>query len=222
MSPILCRAMKNSAKAKAGDRVELPIFMIRGQRVIMDTDLAVIYRVTTKALNQAIKRHEDRFPEDFAFQLTQKEVMSLRAQASKPSPQNAEHERDAKQWSQSVTTVLQGVDNESIRGVAVPFLSRKERHRRVGNLPWVFTEHGALMAANILRSPRAVQMSVYVVRAFIKQREQLMANAAIFRHLAEIDKTLLEHDDVLRTIWNQLQPLLDPPPEEPKPRMGFA
>ena len=88
--------------------------------------------------------------------------------------------------------------------------------------PWVFTEHGALMAANILRSPRAVQMSVYVVRAFIKQREQLAANAAILKRLAEIDKSLLEHDDVLRTIWTELQPLLSPPPEKPKPRIGFV
>jgi len=78
------------------------------------------------------------------------------------------------------------------------------------------------MAANILRSPRAVQMSVYVVRAFVRLREQLAANAAVLQRLAEIDKTLIEHDDVLRTIWTHLQPLLAPPPEKPKPRIGFV
>jgi hypothetical protein len=89
------------------------------------------------------------------------------------------------------------------------------------SLPWVFTEHGALMAANILRSERAVEMSVYVVRAFVKQREALATNAVILKRLAEIDKTLLEHDSALKIIWHRLQPLLVPPPETPKPKIGF-
>ncbi|HEY8995096.1 MAG TPA: ORF6N domain-containing protein [Lacunisphaera sp.] len=88
-------------------------------------------------------------------------------------------------------------------------------------LPWVFTEHGALMAANILRSERATEMSVYVVRAFVKQREALATNAVILKRLAEIDKTLLEHDSNLRLLWSRLQPLLSPPPAPPKPRIGF-
>ena len=77
------------------------------------------------------------------------------------------------------------------------------------------------MAANILRSERAIEMSLYVIRAFVKMREQLAANAAILKRLAEIDKTLLEHDQGLRTIWTKLQPLLAPPPEPPKRRIGF-
>lgn len=89
------------------------------------------------------------------------------------------------------------------------------------HLPWVFTEHGALMAANILRSDRAAEMSVYVVRAFVKQREALASNAAILKRLAEIDKTLLEHDSGLRLLWSRLQPLLSPAPVPPKPRIGF-
>jgi len=96
-------------------------------------------------------------------------------------------------------------------------LRRGEAYR-----PWAFTEHGALMAANILHSERAAQMSVYVVRAFIQMREHLSANAAILRRLAEIDKTLLEHDSALRAIWTKLQPLLAPPPEPPRRRIkGF-
>ena len=85
----------------------------------------------------------------------------------------------------------------------------------------MFTEHGALMAANILNSPRAVAMSVYVVRAFVNMRGELAANAAILKRLAEIDKTLLIHDIALREIFEKLRPLLAPPPAPPKPEIGF-
>ena len=87
--------------------------------------------------------------------------------------------------------------------------------------PHAFTEHGAIMAATILNSPEAVAMSVYVVRAFIKQRELLMAQSDVLKKLAQMDAKLLKHDDVLRVIWRELQPLLNPPPEPPKPRIGF-
>jgi hypothetical protein len=85
----------------------------------------------------------------------------------------------------------------------------------------VFAEHGALMVANILNSPRAVAMSVYVIRAFVKMRGELAANAAILKRLAEIDKTLLIHDVALREIFEKLRPLLVPPPVPPKPEIGF-
>ena len=87
--------------------------------------------------------------------------------------------------------------------------------------PWAFTEHGALMAANILRSERAVQMSVFVVRAFVRLREQFAANTAILKRLAEIDKTLLEHDSALRDLYRKLLPLLQPSPEPRKRSIGF-
>jgi hypothetical protein len=93
--------------------------------------------------------------------------------------------------------------------------------RRRSHLPWAFTEHGALMAANILRSDRAVQMSVFVVRAFVRLREQVAANTAILKRLAEIDKTLLEHDSALRDVYRKLLPLLQPPADPPKRRIGF-
>jgi hypothetical protein len=93
--------------------------------------------------------------------------------------------------------------------------------RNIRHRPWVFTEHGALQAANILRSDRAIAMSVYVIRAFIEQREKLAANVAILKRLAEIDKTLLEHDTALREIYQKLLPLLAPPPEPSRPQIGF-
>src|SRR6266550_8344649 len=92
-------------------------------------------------------------------------------------------------------------------------------HRKY--LPHAFTEHGALMAATVLNSARAVAMSLYVIRAFIKMREDIAANAAILKRLAEIDKTLLLHDGALRDIYQKLRPLLQPPPEPPKPEIGF-
>jgi hypothetical protein len=88
-------------------------------------------------------------------------------------------------------------------------------------LPLAFTEHGALMAANVLSSPRAAAMSIYVIRAFVKMREELAANAAILKRLAEIDKTLLTHDLALRDIYLKLRPLLEPAPPAPKPQIGF-
>jgi hypothetical protein len=163
------------------DPIPARIFSLRGHRVILDADLARLYGVPTKAFNQALKRNVHRFPEDFAFQLTEEEVENLRSQ---------------------IVTSSAG-------------------HGGRRYLPWVFTEHGALMAANILRTARAVEMSVYVVRAFVKQREALATNAAILKRLAEIDKTLLEHDSALKILWHRLQPLLAPPSETPKPKIGF-
>jgi len=88
--------------------------------------------------------------------------------------------------------------------------------------PWAFTEHGALIAANVLRSDRAIQMSVFVIRTFVRMREQVAANATILKRLAEIDKSLLQHDTALRDIYRKLAPLLQPPPDPPKRRIGFV
>jgi hypothetical protein len=93
------------------------------------------------------------------------------------------------------------------------------QHRKY--LPWAFTEHGALMAANILNSPRAVSMSVYVIRAFIRLREELAANTTLEKRLAVIEKTLVSHDSALRDVIQKIRPLLLPPPEPPRKRIGF-
>jgi hypothetical protein len=99
--------------------------------------------------------------------------------------------------------------------------SRHGLHRGAAYRPWAFTEHGALMAANVIRSEGAVRMSVFVVRAFVRLREQATANAAILKRLAEIDQTLLQHDSALRDVYRKLQSLLAPPPETPQRRIGF-
>ena len=186
---------------------QLPIFEIRGQRVILDTDLARIYGVETKKFNQAIKRNRDRFPADFAFQLTANECRNLKSQFVTSSLQISDNKDDTSNWSQIVTSS--------------EFAAERSKHRGKTYLPWAFTEHGCLMAANVLRSERAVCMSVYVIRAFVQMREQLTANAEILKRLAEIDKTLLEHDQSLQIIWMKLQPLLAPPPVPAKKPIGF-
>jgi hypothetical protein len=166
---------------KAKKRIEQLILEIRQQKVLIDADLAAIYGVQTRALNQAVKRNIERFPEDFIFQLSAEEKSKL------------------------IT------DCDHLAGL-----------KFAKSMPLAFTEHGAIMAAMVLSSPEAVAMSVFVVRAFMQMREQLAANAAILKRLAEIDKTLLQHDSVLRATWTKLQPLLSPP-EPPRRRIkGFS
>jgi len=181
--------------------VDSLILTIRGHKVLLDADLAKLYGVQTRSLNQAVKRNEDRFPEDFRFQLTAAELVGLRLQIAASSSQGTDSKGDISNRSQIVIG------------------SQKHRDPRVR--PWVFTEHGAIMAATVLNSRDAVAMSVYIVRAFIRMREQLVVNAAILKRLAEIDKSLLQHDSALRDIYHKLLPLLQPPPDPPRRRIGF-
>jgi hypothetical protein len=162
----------------------LPLIQtIRGQRIIWAADLAKLYGVPTKRLNEQIRRNRVRFPTDFMFQLT-------------------------------------AVERDELSALRSQFATLKRgQHQKYR--PYAFTEHGAIMAANVLNSPQAVAMSVYIVRAFVQQREILAANDAILKRLAEIDKTLMIHDEALRDIYHKLLPLLQPPPETPKPRIGF-
>jgi hypothetical protein len=171
----------------------IQILTIRDQKVVLDVDLARIYGVPTRVLNQALRRNKRRFPADFAFQLSGEEYDAMRSQ---------------------IVIASSGAKNKRSQIVT-------ESRRNIRYRPWVFTEHGALQAANILRSNRAIAMSVYVIRAFIELREKVAANAAILKHLAEIDKTLLEHDSALRDIYQKLLPLLTPPPEPPRRQIGF-
>ena len=167
--------------------VDSLIVTVRGRKVLLDADLAAIYSVTTKRLNEQVKRNKRRFPDDFMFRLTAEEarkVISSRSQFA---------------------TLKQG--------------------QNIKHLPYAFTEHGAIMVATILSTPEAVKMSVFVVRAFVRMREQLTANAGILRRLAEIDRTLLLHDKDLSALWDHLRLLLEPPgdpdSDEPAPEIGF-
>jgi hypothetical protein len=156
------------------------IYLIRGQKVMLDSDLAEIYGVTTRRLNEQVGRNSDRFPPDFGFQLTTEEFAALMSQIA---------------------------------------TSKKGRGGR-RKLPWVFTEHGAIMLASVLNSPVAVEASVRVVRAFVRLREILASNRELAHKLAELERKFEGHDDAIRNLFEAIRQLLRPP--EPKRRkIGF-
>jgi hypothetical protein len=141
------------------------ILVVRGQRVLLDADLAQLYGVSTKAFNQAVRRNRGRFPGDFLIDLTNQEVASLRSQF-------------------------------------VTLKTGRGEHRKYRQL--AFTEHGAIMAATILNSPRAEQMSVYVVRAFVKLRESLAAHTVLARELTMLKSRVDTLDDDTRSQFDQV------------------
>jgi hypothetical protein len=176
------------------------ILTVRDQKIVLDVDLARVYGVLTKRLNEQFRRNRKRFPKDFAFQLTAEEYEGLRSQFA---------------------TLKEAQQSGGVNRSQTATLKRgRGQHRKYR--PWAFTEHGALQVANILRSERAIAMSVYVIRAFIELREKVATNAAILKRLAEIDKTLFLHDSALRDIYRKLLPLLSPPPEPPRRQIGFS
>jgi hypothetical protein len=161
-------------------RIEDMIFLIRGQRVMLDSDLARIYGVTTGQLNQAVKRNIGRFQDGFAFRLERQEFANL--------------------ISQTVISSFYG-------------------GRRT--LPWVFTEHGALMLGNVLNSKVAVEASVRVVKVFISMREQLAANKELARKVAELEGRVGEHDEALKDLFEAIRQLIEPLAEEKHREIGF-
>lgn len=160
------------------ERIESRILLIRAHRVMLDSDLAELYGVTTKRLNEQVKRNKQRFPADFMFQLTSDEAKSLRSQIA-----------------------------TSKRG--------GRRYR-----PYAFTEHGAIMAASVLNSHRAIEISVYVVRAFVKLREMLRTHKELARKLAELEKRIEGHDEEIMALFEAIRQLMEPPERSPK-RIGF-
>jgi hypothetical protein len=172
--------MDSEPNLAARKQIAARILDLRGEKVMLDADLAELYEVPTKVFNQAVKRNEARFPADFMFQLTAKEKVEVVT--------NCDH---------------------------------LKRLKYSPVLPWAFTEHGALMAANILNSPRAAEMSVYVIRAFVQMRAELTKHLDLARRLAEIEKTLIGHDTALRDLYQKIRLLLLPPPESNRREIGF-
>jgi hypothetical protein len=186
------------------DQLGRLIYEIRGERVMLDSDLASIYSGETKALNRAVKRNRDRFPKDFLFQLTEDEWKNLRYQ---------------------IGTASSSREHQSLRyQIGTSSLGHGGRRNR----PYAFTEHGAIMAANVLNSRRAVQMSVFVVRAFLKMRALLGDKRDLAQKLASLEKELKKrldvHEAVIVTILQRVMDIIDPPvaPEPPKPHIGFT
>ena len=162
------------------ERIQQSIYLIRGRRTIIDADLAVMFDVPTKVLNQAVKRNIERFPEDFMFQLTKEEKDEVVT--------NCDHLKQLK-YSQT--------------------------------LPYAFTEHGAIMAANVLNSQKAIIASVYIVRAFVRLREMLATNKELAHKLSELEKRIDKHDEAIISLIKAIRGLMEPPPVKPKGRIGF-
>lgn len=162
-------------------RIEQRILLMRGERVIVDADLAEFYGVPTKALNQAVKRNIERFPADFMFRLTPEE-----------------------------------------RDEVVTNCDHLAKLKYSKSLPYAFTEHGAIMAASVLNSPRAVEVSVFIVRAFVQLRRTLSDNKDLNRKLADLERHLRTHDRQIVSIMEALRQLASPKPIPPKRRIGFV
>jgi hypothetical protein len=161
-------------------RVDSRILLLRGRRVILDSDLAELYRVPAKRLNQQVTRNAHRFPADFRFRLSRTEYENLRLQ----------------------------------------FATSNLGHGGRRYLPYAFTEHGAVMAATVLNSERAIQMSIFVVRAFVRMRETLVAIPQIAAKLTELESRLESHDADIQELVEALRELMSPPARNSK-KIGF-
>jgi hypothetical protein len=171
--------MANEPAMTPMEGIDTKIHLIRGQRVMLDSDLAAVYGVPTKRLNEQIKRNLGRFPEDFAFQLSSEELENMRSQIATASRRNI-------------------------------------RYR-----PWAFTEHGAIMLASILNSGRAVEMSVFVVRAFVRMRELVLGNRQLAAKLDELESRVGAHDEAIAELVTAIRQLLEPPADQPRREIGF-
>jgi hypothetical protein len=160
--------------------IERAIFLLRGHKIILDVDLAALYGVETRRLNEQVRRNAARFPKDFVFQLSPGEFNDLKSHFATSS----------RAWG-----------------------GRRKR-------PFAFTEHGALMAAAVLSSPRAVEMSILVVRAFVRLRTLLLANARLAAKLAELERVLATHDSQIVALFEAIHELMEPATNPPK-RIGF-
>ena len=160
-------------------RIERAILIIRGQKVMLDADLAGLYGVSTRVLNQAVKRNRSRFPSDFMFRLTKGE--------KEEAITNCDHLR---------------------------------KLRFSPSLPNAFTEHGAIMLASLLNSHRAIEVSVHVVRTFVRLREMLSTHKEVSRKLSELEKKVEGHDEHIRALFQAIRQLMAPPDKKQR-RIGF-
>lgn len=188
-----CHRVKGGQMAKHNltvltRRVESKILVMRGRKVILDSDLAELYGVEVKRLNQQVKRNAERFPQDFVFRVT---ANGLRLQIA----------------TSNAKAKSKGKPQTSTRG--------GRRYR-----PYAFTEHGAIMAATVLNSKRAVEMSIFVVRAFVRMREALATNQRIVAKLKELETRVGNHDADIQEIVDAIREMMKPP-AAPGRKIGF-
>jgi hypothetical protein len=174
-------------------RITQSIHFLRGQKVMLDSDLAALYGVTTAALNQAVRRNPARFPADFMFRLTEEEEEDLKCQI--------------------------GISNKGTRLISQFVISKRGRGGR-RHQPYAFSEQGVAMLSSALNSARAVKVNIAIMRAFVKLRETLETNRELARKFAELEKRLGKHDDEIAAIIDAIRQLMAPP-EKPRREIGF-
>lgn len=207
---------KKQKPAFPSTTIEGRIHLVRGHKVILDRDLAELYGVSTKALNQAVKRNAQRFPDEFVFRLTQDEDGSLRSQLvalNDPAASPA----SIPTRSQFVTGSQEAGSVQILRSQNV---TTKETRGGRRYLPYAFTEHGALMAANVLRSRRAIQMSVVIVQTFVRLQRMAVSVDALSRKVEELERATHENRDQIKQIVAAIRQLMAPP-EKPRREIGF-
>jgi hypothetical protein len=176
------------------------IHWVRGEKVLLDFDLATLYGVPTKTLNQAVKRNATRFPEDFMFQLSAEETRFLRSQFVTAKSQTVDNQFILPKWSQFVTS------------------SRKHRGRRYR--PYAFTEQGVATLSSVLNSEGAVKVNIAIMRAFVKLRQTLETNRELARKFSELEKRVGKHDEGIGAVLEAIRQLMAPP-EKPRREIGF-
>jgi hypothetical protein len=188
---------RQSASIIPVERIQSWILLIRGQKVILDSDLARLYGVPTKRLNEQVKRNPDRFPLDFVFRLNREEFDGL--------------------ISHLATSNVERVE----KGEVVANCDHLQRLKFSSVLPYAFTEHGAIMAASVLNSPQAVRTSIFVVRAFVRLRQVLASNETLARRLERLEEAVGTHDRQIVAIVDALHLLMPPEGEPPREPFGF-
>lgn len=168
------------------------VLLVRGEKVMLDVDLATLYGVSTKALNQAFRRNKNRFPDDFVFQLTREEFELM--------------------WSQIVTT------SENAQAMRSQIVTTSQKYRRSDSLPFAFTEQGVAMLSSVLRSSRAVEVNIAIMRTFVQLRRLMDSNADLARKIEGLEK---KYDEQFAVVFAAIKQLITPPPPSPKPRIGF-
>lgn len=183
-----------------GDRIENSILLIRGHKVLLDADLAQLYGVEIRALNRAVKRNLERFPADFMFQLTLGEWTAIRYQ---------------------IGTLDSGKQTAPPGLSSQPVILKTGRGQHRKYLPYAFTEQGVAMLSSVLRSRRAVQVNIEIMRAFVRLRRVLAVNAELARRLDEVEKHVGKHDEQFVEVIRAIRHLMEPPPRPPRRRIGF-
>jgi ORF6N domain len=182
------------------EQIALRIRHFRGEKVLLDFDLATLYGVATKALNQAVKRNRDRFPNDFMFQLTTEEVLDLR--------------------SQTVTSSLQATGRPEIVKSGSQDVTSSKMHGGARYRPYAFTEQGIAMLSSVLNSRRAVKVNIAIMRAFVKLRWVLETNRELARKFFELERRVDKHDEEIASILEAIRQLMAPS-EKPRREIGF-